>query len=616
MNKKDKNKLIAIIISSILFVLEIFIKNKLLKLFLSLSVLIISGKTMIKKSISSIKNKNPFNENVLMLISVVSAFFIGEYYEANMITLFTQIGDFFQNYAMNKTRKSIAELMNIKPEFANVYKDNQWQQTNPENVNVGDTILIKVGEKIPLDSVVIEGESTVNMSAITGESKPSVVVAGSKLISGSINLTSILKAKVVSKYSNSTVAKIIELVENVSEKKSQVETFVSKFAYYYTPMIITLAFLTAMIPPIFMKQQQFLKWFSNATMLLVMSCPCGIIISIPLALFGGIGMASRNGILIKNSNYLEAMSNVKYALFDKTGTITKGVFKINKIVSFFEEITEQDILKIASHIEYYSKHPIAESIKQTYIGDIDLKLVKNIKEYQGLGLSAIFDDEQYFIGNRKFMDNNNINIKNNIDNAIYLAKNNITIGYLLVGDEIKQDISDTIKWLNDKHIETIMLSGDNYENVKQVAESVGFLEYYGELLPMDKVEKIEYFEHKLQNRTKNKLIFVGDGINDAPVLARADIGISMGMFGSDSAIEASDIVIMDDNLSKIKYLIELSKRVMRIIRENLIISLSSKLFILLITIFGYGNIWLAILGGEGMSIVAILNALRVFRREK
>ena len=609
-NKKD---LFSMVFSTILFIFEFIISNTIIQLLVCVVACFTTGKSMFKKAIKSIKRKNLSNENVLMALSVVGALIIKEFPEAVMIMLFTQIGHFFQDYATTKTRKSLSDLMNIKPEYATVFKDNNWQEIEPNEVKIGDIILIKSGEKIPLDSIVIDGKSIVDLSNITGESIPVDVENGSKLISGSINLNGVLKAKVITEFKDSVVSKILELVENIGSKKTDVENFVSKFAYYYTPIIIILSFMVIILPPIFFENQMFYDWFYRAIALLVMSCPCAIIISIPLALFGGIGVASRNGILIKGSNYLEILQNTKYVVFDKTGTITKGTFKITKICNIENKITKDELLKNVALLESYSTHPIAQSIKNVYSGVLELSIVNEVKEFCGLGITGKIGNDYFIVGNVKFIKQFNINVDFVEENGVvlYVIKNNEFIGYLVIGDEVKENVKSVINELKSNGIKkTVILSGDNINNVKQVANEVVVDDYFAELLPVDKVNKVEELQNEL--RGGEKLLFVGDGVNDSPVLIKSNIGIAMGGVGADVAVESADVVIMNDDISKILYLIKLSKRVMRIIKENVFMTIGSKIFILFFTLFGSGSIWLSVILGEGMSVVAILNAVRVF----
>ncbi|MBO4956949.1 MAG: cadmium-translocating P-type ATPase [Rickettsiales bacterium] len=609
-NKKD---LFFITFSLILFIFECVLSNIVLQLLICIIACFSTGKSMFTKAIKSIKRKNLSNENVLMALSVIGALIIKEFPEAVMIMLFTQIGHFFQDYATTRTRKLLTDLMNIKPEYATVFKDNDWLEIEPNEVKINDIILIKSGEKIPLDSIVVDGKSTIDLSNITGESIPVDVENESKLISGSINLNGVLKAKVIAEFKDSTVSKILELVENIGSKKTDVENFVSKFTYYYTPVIIILSFIVAILPPLFFENQTFYDWFYKAIALLVMSCPCAIIISIPLALFGGIGVASKNGILIKGGNYLEMLQNIKYIVFDKTGTITKGTFKITKVYNVENKITRDDLLKSVTLLESHSMHPIAQSIKNAYNGILDLSIVSEIKEFHGLGITGKINNDYFIVGNIKFIKQFNINVDIIDDSGVvlYVVKNNEFVGYLLIGDEIKENVKNVINELkNNKIKKTIILSGDNINNVKKVANDVGVDEYFAELLPIDKVNKVEELQSKLKGG--EKLVFVGDGVNDSPVLMKSNIGIAMGGVGADVAVESADVVIMNDDISKILYLIKLSKKVMQIIKGNMFLTIGSKIFILFFTLFGSGSIWLSVVLGEGMSVVSILNAIRVF----
>ena len=609
-----KKKAIKIIIALILYLLAIIIKfeNELINDIVFIVSYIIVGFEILKKAIRNICRGKVFDENFLMAVATLGAFGIGEYPEAVAVMLFYQIGELFQSYAVDKSRKSISSLMDIRPDYANIDKNGKLEKVNPEEVKIGEIIVVKPGEKIPLDGKVVEGKSTLDTKALTGESLPKEVEEGEDVLSGCININGVIKIKVTKGYGESTVSKILDLVENASNKKSKSENFITKFAKYYTPIVVIVAVILAIVPPLIIKGATFSEWVYRALSFLVVSCPCALVISIPLSFFGGIGGASKIGILIKGSNYLEALSNTEIAVFDKTGTLTKGVFEVQKIHG--EGISEEELLKIAAYAENYSNHPISKSIKEAYKKEIDEKKITDSQELSGLGIKARIEDKEVLVGNEKLMKENKIEYTkcNEIGTILYIAINQKFSGYILISDKIKEDAKKTIEELNKNNIkQTVMLTGDKKEVGEYVAKEIGIDKVYTELLPDGKVEKVEEL---LKTKTeKGKLAFVGDGINDAPVLTLADIGIAMGGLGSDSAIEAADIVIMTDEPSKIISAIKLSKKTMRIVKENIVFAISIKILVLILTAFGLSTMWEAVFADVGVSIIAIINSLRMLK---
>ena len=547
-----------------------------------------------------------------MSVATIGAFGIGEFPEAVAVMLFYQIGELFQSYAVDKSRKSIASLMDIRPDYANVYRNGKVEKVNPDEVKIGETIVVKPGEKIPLDGIILEGKSTLDTKALTGESIPREVIEKNEVLSGCINLNGVIKIEVTKEYKESTVSKILDLVENASSKKSKSENFITKFAKYYTPIVVIIAAILAILPPLLISGQNFSDWIYRALSFLVVSCPCALVISIPLSFFSGIGGASKIGILIKGSNYLEALSNVEKVVFDKTGTLTKGVFEVQKVNAV--EITKDELLKMAAYSEYYSNHPISKSIKNAYGKEIDEKKIIKAQELSGLGISARIEEQDILIGNEKLMNENQIAfIKcNEVGTTLYVAIERKYVGYILIADTIKEDSKKAIEDLKKNNIkQTVMLTGDRKQVGEAVSKELGLDKVYAELLPDGKVEKIE--ELLKEKSEKGKLAFVGDGINDAPVLALADIGIAMGGLGADSAIEAADIVIMTDEPSKIVKAIKLSKKTMRIVKENIIFAISIKVAVLILAAFGISTMWEAVFADVGVSVIAIINALRILR---
>lgn len=613
-----KKRGIKIIISAILFVLALVIpfSNEWINNGLFIISYLVVGCEILKKAVRNIFRGKVFDENFLMAVATIGAFAIGEFPEAVAVMLFYQVGELFQSYAVDKSRKSIASLMDIRPDYANIEKDGKVEKVDPDEVKIGDIIIVKTGEKIPLDGVVVEGTSSLDTMALTGESVPRVVKTEDEVLSGCINKDGLLKIRVTKEFGESTVSKILDLVENASSKKSKSENFITKFAKYYTPTVVIIAVLLAFIPPIILKDfSTFSVWLYRALSFLVVSCPCALVISIPLSFFGGIGGASKMGILIKGSNYLEALANTETVVFDKTGTLTEGIFEVQDI--YAEGIEKDELLRIVAHAENYSNHPIAKSVKKAYNKEIDEKIIKNPQELSGKGIWAKIDEKDILVGNEKLMLEEKIDFKkcDEVGTILYVAIDKKYVGYVLIADKIKQDSPKTIRELKAMNIkETVMLTGDKKEVGEYVAKKLNMDKVYTELLPDGKVEKVE--ELLKQKSEKGKLVFVGDGINDAPVLTISDIGVAMGGLGSDAAIEAADIVIMTDETSKISKAINLSKKTMRIVHENIIFAIFVKIAVLVLTAFGASTMWEAVFADVGVSVIAIINALRMLNIKK
>ena len=613
-----KKRGIKIIISAILFVLALVIpfSNEWINNGLFIISYLVVGFEILKKAVRNIFRGKVFDENFLMAVATIGAFAIGEFPEAVAVMLFYQVGELFQSYAVDKSRKSIASLMDIRPDYANIEKDGKVEKVDPDEVKIGDIIIVKTGEKIPLDGVVVDGTSSLDTMALTGESVPRVVKTEDEVLSGCINKDGLLKIRVTKEFGESTVSKILDLVENASSKKSKSENFITKFAKYYTPTVVIIAVLLAFIPPIILKDfSTFSVWLYRALSFLVVSCPCALVISIPLSFFGGIGGASKMGILIKGSNYLETLANTETVVFDKTGTLTEGIFEVQDI--YAEGIEKDELLRIVAHAENYSNHPIAKSVKKAYNKEIDEKIIKNPQELSGKGIWTKIDEKDILVGNEKLMLEEKIDFKkcDEVGTILYVAIDKKYVGYVLIADKIKQDSPKTIRELKAMNIkETVMLTGDKKEVGEYVAKKLNMDKVYTELLPDGKVEKVE--ELLKQKSEKGKLVFVGDGINDAPVLTISDIGVAMGGLGSDAAIEAADIVIMTDETSKISKAINLSKKTMRIVRENIIFAIFVKIAVLVLTAFGASTMWEAVFADVGVSVIAIINALRMLNIKK
>ena len=570
---------------------------------------IIVGGDVVEKAVKNILRGKVFDETFLMSIATIGAFLIGEYPEGVAVMLFYQVGELFQSYAVDKSRKSIATLMDIRPDYANLKKGDELVKVDPDEVKIGDIIVIKAGEKVPLDGKVIDGNSMLDTSALTGESVPREVEVGSDILSGCININGVITAEVTKEFGESTVSKILDLVENASSKKSNSEQFITKFARYYTPVVVIIAAILAIVPPLVIDGATFSDWVYRALSFLVVSCPCALVISIPLSFFGGIGGASRKGILIKGSNYLEALAQTEIVVFDKTGTLTKGVFNVQEIHA--DGISKEDLLELTAYAESYSNHPISISLKRAYGKEIDNGRISDVEEISGHGVSATVDGKKVLAGNIKLMKKMNISYfeRELIGTVVHVVVDNKYAGYIVIADEVKEDSAQAIKELKAANIkQTVMLTGDNKNVGEKVAKDLGLDKVYAELLPGDKVDKLEeLFAHK---SAKGKLAFVGDGINDAPVLARADIGIAMGGLGSDAAIEAADVVIMTDEPSKIATAMRISKKTLKIARQNTVFAIGIKVIVLILSAFGLTTMWAAIFADVGVTIIAVLNAFR------
>ena len=609
-----QKKLIKIIIAFILFLVSMIFNfnNEWINNILFIISYLIVGFEIIKKALRNIIRGKVFDENFLMTIATIGAFGIGEYPEAVAVMLFYQVGELFQSYAVDKSRKSISSLMDIRPDFANVEKEGKVEKVDPDDVEVGDIIVVKPGEKVPLDGVILEGKSSLDTKALTGEALPRSVTEGEEILSGCINLNGVLRVETTKEYGQSTVSKILDLVENASSKKSKSENFITKFARYYTPIVVIIALFLAIVPPLLIDGATFSDWIYRALSFLVVSCPCALVISIPLSFFGGIGGASKMGILIKGSNYLEAISKAEIVVFDKTGTLTQGNFEVQKIVAI--NISQEELLKTVAYAENYSNHPISLSVKNAYSRKIYETDIQSTQELSGMGIVARIWDKDIIVGNEKLMKEEEIEFSktDDIGTVLYVAIDNKYVGYILIADKIKDDAKIAIESLKKNNVKkTVMLTGDKKSVGEDVAQKLGIDKVYTELLPDGKVKKVEKL---LKEKSENgKLVFVGDGINDAPVLALADIGIAMGGLGSDAAIEAADVVIMTDEPSKIVNTIKLSKKTMKIVKENIVFAIFVKVLILILSALGLSTMWEAVFADVGVSVIAIINALRVLR---
>ena len=611
---KNYKEGIKIVIAFILFIIALVINfpNEWINKVLYIIAYLIVGFEIVLEAIENIFKGKIFDENFLMSIATIGAFAIGEFPEAVAVMLFYQVGELFQSYAVDKSRKSIVSLMDIRPDYANVKRNNEISKINPEEVKIGEKIIVKPGEKIPLDGKIIKGNSMLDTSALTGESLPREVKENDEVLSGCINQNGLLEIEVTKEFGESTVSKILDLVENASSKKSKSENFITKFAKYYTPAVVIIAVFLAVIPTLVIEGAEFTDWLYRALTFLVVSCPCALVISIPLGFFGGIGGASKKGILVKGSNYLEALSNSEIVVFDKTGTLTKGVFEVQKIEPV--GILKEELIKYAAYAESYSNHPISVSIKKAYGEEIDTNLISKTEELSGRGVVAIIEDKEVLAGNEKLMQEKNIKYTkcNEVGTIVYIAINKEFAGVIVISDEIKEDSKKAIDDLKRNNIkQTVMLTGDRKDVGESVAKEIGIDKVYTELLPNGKVEKVEQL---LKEKTeKGKLVFVGDGINDAPVLALADIGIAMGGLGADSAIEAADIVIMTDEPSKINTAINISKKTMRIVKQNIVFAIGIKIAVLILSAFGLSTMWEAVFADVGVSVIAIINSLRALK---
>ena len=610
-----KKKEVIIIISAILFAVALFVRmSQTIQLILMLIAYILLGKDTVLKAVKNVEKGDFFDENFLMTVATLGAIIIGEYPEAVAVMLFYEVGELFQSYAINKSRKSIADMMDIKPEYANVIRDNKSIKVDPDEVQIDEIIEIKPGERVPLDAIIIKGETTLDTSALTGESIPVEVREGASILSGCINLNALILAKVTKEYFDSTVNKVLDLVENAAAKKSTSERLITRFAKIYTPIVISLAVLLAILPPIISGEYNFRLWIFRALSFLVVSCPCAFVISVPLSFFSGIGAASRAGILIKGGNYLEILSKVDTVVFDKTGTLTKGVFNVQKVVVLDKNIKEDEFISLVAMAESGSNHPISKSIQKYYNKEIDKNSINSIKEISGKGIEAIINNKKILVGNEKLIEIPNDVIVNDIGTILYVEIDNKFTGYIVISDEIKKDASKAIKGLKDIGVKkSIMLTGDIEKVGKKVGEELRLDEIYTNLLPQDKVSK---FEEIIENKkSKGNVAFVGDGINDAPVLARADVGIAMGAMGSDAAIEAADVVIMTDEPSKIVTAIKSSKKTMNIAMQNIILAFGIKVIALVLSALGIADMWMAVFADTGVTILAVLNSFRALKIE-
>ncbi|MDP4177395.1 MAG: heavy metal translocating P-type ATPase [Bacillota bacterium] len=612
--ENNKSEIIRLIVGAIIFGAATVLKlSNNLELILYLVSYVLVGGEVVLRALKNIKRGQVFDENFLMSIATIGAFSIGQYPEGVAVMLFYQLGEIFQDIAVNRSRKSITALMDIRPDFANLKIGEELKKVSPEEVGIGNIIVVKPGEKVPLDGKVIEGNSMIDTSALTGESVPREVGAGDSILGGVINKNGLLTIEVEKEFGDSTIAKILDLVQNASSKKAPTENFITKFARYYTPVVVFSAVLLAVIPPLVIQGATFSQWLYRALAFLVVSCPCALVVSIPLGFFGGIGGASKNGILVKGGNYLEALNNVEIIVFDKTGTLTKGVFKVTDIKPQ-NNISKDQLIKFAAYAENFSNHPIAISIVSAYDNEIDKNSIKNYEEISGHGIKVMVEGREILAGNYKLMDKENIAYEQveTAGTVVHVSVDKEYAGYIVISDEVKDDSAKAIKDLKSMGIKkTVMLTGDSKAVGTKVAKELGLDEVYAELLPDQKVEKVELLDK--EKSASGKLVFVGDGINDAPVLARADIGIAMGGVGSDAAIEAADVVIMTDEPSKIAAAIKIAKKTRRIVMQNIIFALAIKAIILVLVAIGLGTMWEAVFGDVGVTLLAVLNSMRAMR---
>lgn len=620
MTKKQKSTLLRIMIAFVLF-LCLFVaehtkgcampEGRWLQLVLYMLPYLIIGYDIIWKAVRNISHGQVFDENFLMVIATFGAFFIGEYLEAVAVMLFYQTGELFQSYAVGKSRRAVSDMMDICPEYANLEANGILSVADPEEIEVGSIIVIKPGERVPLDGVVIEGESMLDTTALTGETVPRRVAEGDTIVSGCVNGSGMLRMRVTKEFENSTVAKILELVENAGSRKARTENFITKFAKYYTPIVTIGAVLLALLPPLMMGGN-FGEWLEKACTFLVVSCPCALVISVPLGFFGGIGAASRAGVLVKGSNYLEAMAEVAALVFDKTGTLTKGEFKVRQVIA--QGMSKEALLELAAYGEAYSNHPIAEALKEAYGKPLDIARVSETEEYAGFGICVRVDGKKVLLGNGKLMEREKILYESvpSAGTVVYVAENGRFAGSIVISDSIKEGAKEAIEEMRSAGVRRfVMLTGDRKEAAESVAKELSIDEVHAELLPGDKVELVEKL---LQGQKgKAKLAFVGDGINDAPVLTRADIGIAMGSMGSDAAIEAADIVLMDDRVEKIAAVVRISRKTLSVVKQNIVFALGVKALVLLLGVLGKATMWEAVFADVGVSVLAILNSMRVLR---
>ncbi len=612
MTRKQKRLLTRIIVAAVLFLAGNLVPlPEWAEMGIFLICYAVAGWDIVWKAITNILHGQVFDENFLMTIATAGALILGEHSEGVAVMLFYQVGEWFQSYAVSKSRKSITSLMDIRPDYANIEQDGKLVQVDPDEVKIGDTIIVKPGERVPLDGKIIKGTSALDTSALTGESMPREVEPGMDVISGCINQTGILTIQTTKKFGESTVAKILDLVENASDKKGRTENFISRFARYYTPIVVFAALALALLPPLVL-QQPFSTWIYRALTFLVISCPCALVISIPLSFFGGIGGSSRIGVLVKGSNYLESLAHAEIVVFDKTGTLTKGSFAVTEIHPV--DMEDSQLLELAAYAEDYSNHPISLSIKTAYGEKIDSSRISDVQEIAGHGVRAVIDGKKILAGNAKLMEKEHVRYapSSSVGTVVYLACNGKYAGCIVIEDEIKADAAASIKNLKSSGIRrTVMLTGDADAVGKKVAGRLGLDQAYTELLPADKVDRVE--DLLKEKSEKGRLVFVGDGINDAPVLARADVGIAMGGLGSDAAIEAADVVLMTDEPSKIAAVMKIARKTIRIANQNIVFALGIKFLVLILGAIGKANMWAAVFADVGVSIIAILNAIRAMR---
>ena len=621
MTKKQKKMLYRIIVTFLLFAVLMVCEhtggmdgwNKIVLFVIYLVPYLVIGYDIVYKATRNISHGQVFDENFLMMIATFGAFGVGEYSEAVAVMLFYQVGELFQGYAVGKSRQSISDMMDICPEYANIEEDGVLKQVDPDDVEVGSIIVVKPGERIPLDGIVVEGESLIDTAALTGESVPRSAKAGDEIISGCVNGSGTLKVKTTKEFDDSTVAKILELVENASSKKAKVENFITRFAKYYTPVVTISAVILAILPPLILGGG-WAEWIQRACIFLVISCPCALVISVPLGFFGGIGAASKIGVLVKGSNYLEAVAEMTTIVFDKTGTLTKGEFKVTDVIT--ENSSKEELIELAALGEGYSNHPIANSIREAYGKELDLNRVTNTEEIAGHGIKAVIDGKTVLLGNEKLMKSESIFYTpcKSMGTVVYVACNGVFEGAVVISDTIKDGAKEAIhdmKQVGVRH--TVMLTGDRREAAETVAQTLGIDEVHAELLPGGKVEQVEALLKA--EKQKERLAFVGDGINDAPVLTRADIGIAMGSMGSDAAIEAADIVLMDDDVTKIASVVRIARKTLRIVKQNIVFALAIKALVLILGALGMANMWEAVFADVGVSVIAILNSMRTLNEK-
>ena len=621
MTKKQKKMLYRIIVTFLLFAVLMVCEhtgrmdgwNKIVLFVIYLVPYLVIGYDIVYKAARNISHGQVFDENFLMMIATFGAFGVGEYSEAVAVMLFYQVGELFQGYAVGKSRQSISDMMDICPEYANIEEDGVLKQVDPDDVEVGSIIVVKPGERIPLDGIVVEGESLIDTAALTGESVPRSAKAGDEIISGCVNGSGTLKVKTTKEFDDSTVAKILELVENASSKKAKVENFITRFAKYYTPVVTIGAVILAILPPLIIGGG-WAEWIQRTCIFLVISCPCALVISVPLGFFGGIGAASKIGVLVKGSNYLEAVAEMTTIVFDKTGTLTKGEFKVTDVIT--ENGSKEELIELAALGEGYSNHPIANSIREAYGKELDLNRVTNTEEIAGHGIKAVIDGKTVLLGNEKLMKSESIFYTSckSMGTVVYVACNGVFEGAVVISDTIKDGAKEAIRDMKQVGVRhTVMLTGDRREAAETVAQTLGIDEVHAELLPGGKVEQVEALLKA--EKEKERLAFVGDGINDAPVLTRADIGIAMGSMGSDAAIEAADIVLMDDDVTKIASVVKIARKTLRIVKQNIVFALAIKALVLILGALGMANMWEAVFADVGVSVIAILNSMRTLNEK-